>query len=175
MVLPVLSEFIRSFPSLKSNRQFFFNKDWLKKFSAASETTKMSLPGSYYFKKIFDFFEDHYEVGELYMEYKREACVDKNGTKCKFCDNTDWKGILMERISRPWPDYTKLPDFHYKPFSETPSTDELGNLRRPDDFQPRANLKAMFEEDSISLDDADSIERFSKKFIVAENLTQRLS
>ena len=106
------------------------------------------------------------------MEYKRESCVDKKGTKCKFCDDTDWKGIPMERISRPWPDYTKLPDFHYKPFSETPGTDELGNLRRPDDFQPRANLKAMFEEDSISLDDADSIERFSKKFIVAENLTR---
>ena len=169
---PVLSEFIRSFLSLKSNRQFFFNKDRLKKFSAASETTKMSLPGSYYFKKIFDFFEDHYEVGELYMEYKRESCVDKNGTKCKFCDDTDWKGIPIERISRPWPDYTKLPDFHYKPFSETPSTYELGNLRRPDDFQPRANLKAMFEEDSISLDDADSIERFSKRLIVAENLTR---
>ena len=52
---PVLSEFIRSLPSLKSNRQFFFNKDRLKKFSAAPETTKMPLPGFYYFKKIFDF------------------------------------------------------------------------------------------------------------------------
>ena len=169
---PVLSELIRSLPSLKSNRQFFFNKDRLKKFSAAPETTKMSLPGSYYFKKIFDFFEDHYEVGELYMEYKRDSCVDKNGTKCKFCNDTDWKGMPMDRISRPWPDYTKLPEFHYKHFSETLSTDESGNPRRPDDFQPRANLNVMFEENSISLDDAESIERFTKKFIVAENLTR---
>ena len=68
----------------------------------------------------------------------------------------------MDRISRPWPDYTKLPEFHYKHFSETLSTDESGNPRRPDDFQPRANLKVMFEENSISLDDAESIERFSK-------------
>ena len=38
---PVLSEFIRSFPSLKSNRQFFFNKDRLKKFSAVSCSTSV--------------------------------------------------------------------------------------------------------------------------------------
>ena len=39
------------------------------------------------------------------------------------------------------PDYSKLPDFHYLSWSETHTDD-----REPDDFQPRAQIMQLFEE-----------------------------
>ena len=39
------------------------------------------------------------------------------------------------------PGYSKLPDFHYLSWSETHTDD-----REPDDFQPRAQIMQLFEE-----------------------------
>ena len=66
---------------------------------------------------------------------------------------------------RPYPDYGKLPNFHYLSSSATPT-----NGREPDDFQPRAQIKRLFEESELVSGDSEAIRRFSDKYIVPEKL-----
>ena len=61
------------------------------------------------------------------------------------------------------PDYSKQPDFHYLSWSKTPTDD-----REPDDFQPRAQIKQLFEENKLVSGDSETIREFSQMYIVAE-------
>jgi len=45
-----------------------------------------------------------------------------------------------------------------------------GNIREPDDYQPRAQLRKLFAEGKISSNDNTKIGKFSKKYIVNESL-----
>lgn len=122
--------------------------------------------------KIMQFVESHYEKGELYMEYKRDTCLDKTGERCEFCEKHSWVGPKMDRVPRPEPDYDSLPDYHYKSVFDSSNKQPSGETRCPDDFQPRKNLKVEFANNNISVTDQESITRFSNKFIVKENLVQ---
>ena len=53
-------------------------------------------------------------------------------------------------VSRPYPDSSRLPEHHYKNYNETPLVNEDGELRKPDDFQPRHQLRLLLEQGSIS-------------------------
>lgn len=76
--------------------------------------------------------------------------------------------IEANPVPRPYPNYDRLPDYHYLPIERTPTMID-GNLREPDDFQPRAQLKKMFSSDGgISINDVDKISVFSKKYICDE-------
>ena len=66
---------------------------------------------------------------------------------------------------RPYPDYGKLPNFHHLSWSATPT-----NGREPDDFQPRAQIKRLFEESELVCGDSEAIRKFSDKYIVLEKL-----
>ena len=66
---------------------------------------------------------------------------------------------------RPYPDYGKLPNFHHLSWSATPT-----NGREPDDFQPRAQIKRLFEESELDNGDSEAIRKFSDKCIVPEKL-----
>ena len=44
------------------------------------------------------------------------------------------------------------------------------NGREPDDFQPRAQIKRLFEESEVVSGDSEAIRKFSDKYIVPENL-----
>ena len=66
---------------------------------------------------------------------------------------------------RPYPDYGKLPNFHHLSWSATPT-----NGREPDDFQPRAQIKRLFEESELDNGDSEAIRKFSDKYIVPEKL-----
>ena len=169
---PVLLDFIRRFPSQKSEDLFFVDQNRIKRYTDAAQGIKQSLPGSSYYKKMFDFIDDRYDIGELNMEYKRELCVEKKGDICSFCRDTNWTGPEMNRIPRPWPDYTKLPECHYKHVEETPLITESDQQRAPDDFQPRANLKMAFENNTVSLNDMESIEDFCNKYGVTEKVVK---
>ncbi|EDO35711.1 predicted protein [Nematostella vectensis] len=74
----------------------------------------------------------------------------------------------MTRIPRPFPSADDLPEFHYKNVHSTPLTDSKGNDRGPDDWQPRANIKKLFEQKKLSLEDNEEIKKFSQAFIVDE-------
>ena len=66
---------------------------------------------------------------------------------------------------RPYPDYSKLPNFHSLSWTETPTFD-----REPDDFQPRAQIKWLLEGSILVSGDSEAIRAFSDKYIVPEKL-----
>ena len=68
---------------------------------------------------------------------------------------------------RPYPDYIKLPDFHYIPGTKTPTSG-----RKPDDYQPWAQIKQMFQKGKLKAGDKKAIKEFSEKCIVSESLLQ---
>lgn len=104
------------------------------------------------------------EKGELYMEYRRMSCKERSGKLCKFCEKDETTSAPLP-TRRPYPDYGKLPSFHYLSWSVTPIDD-----REPDDFQPRAQIKRLFEESELVSGDSEAIRRFSDKYIVPEKL-----
>ena len=55
--------------------------------------------------------------------------------------------------------------FHYLSWSATPT-----NGREPDDFQPRGQIKRLFEESELVSGDSEAIRKFSDKYIVPEKL-----
>ena len=43
-----------------------------------------------YFAKLASFEEEHYKKGELYMEYRKMSCQEKNCKLCEYCRATTW-------------------------------------------------------------------------------------
>ncbi len=68
---PVHSEFIRSLRSDAEDEQFFFNKGLMKDYVQKSQEARKKIPGAAYFQKIFQFYDDHYESGELYRNSRK--------------------------------------------------------------------------------------------------------
>ena len=144
----------------------FYNRDFMKQYHDAPNNKKNTIPGHGYFAKLASFEEEHCEKGELYMEYRKMSCQEKNGELCEYCRATDFLSPTSATPTpRPYPDYSKLPDFHYLPGTKTPTTG-----RKPDDYQPRAQIKQMFQEGTLKAGDKNAIKDFSEKYIVSEKL-----
>jgi len=92
------------------------------------------------------------------------SCQERNGQLCEFCKEDDTSALPLP-TRRPFPDYSKLPNFHYLSWNETPT-----DGRDPDDFQPRAQIKGLFEESKLVSGDSEAIREFSDKYIVPEKL-----
>ncbi|XP_035659798.1 uncharacterized protein LOC118404665 [Branchiostoma floridae] len=167
---PAPTGFIKSFIVDQPGSQFFFNRDHLLRYMKTAKTLRTSLPGYHYFHKIEVFLEKHFTIGELYMEYVKGSCKGLSGEQelCDFCMNHDFIGPAPAPVPRPYPDYERLPEFHYMPYDKTPC-----DSRPPDDYQPRAQLKAAVSNKSVQIDNAKSIDQFSQKYIVSvENVKQ---
>ena len=94
------------------------------------------------------------------------SCQEKNGELCEHCRATKFVSPSPATPTpRPFPDYSKLPDFHYLPSTKTPTSG-----RKPDDYQPRAPIKQMFQEGKLKAGDKKAIKEFSEKYIVSEKL-----
>lgn len=66
----VYNSFIRSFQFLIilfADEHFFYNSEYLARFSACPESKKSSVPGHAYFNKISAFMKAHVQVGEIYL------------------------------------------------------------------------------------------------------------
>ena len=98
------------------------------------------------------------------MEYRRMSCQERNGQLCKFCEKDETTSAPLP-TRRPYPDYGKLPNFHHLSWSATPT-----NGREPDDFQPRAQIKRLFEESGLLSGDSEAIRKFSDKYTAPEKL-----
>ena len=98
------------------------------------------------------------------MEYKRISCQERNGQLCQFCEKDETTSAPLP-TRRSYPNYDKLPNFHYLPWSATPT-----DGREPDDFQPRAQIKRLFEESELVSGDSEAIRKFSDKYIFPEKL-----
>ncbi len=165
---PVLSEFIHSCVSEKPEDSFFFNEDYLSKYISATKNIRSHLPGSACFNKIRDFMDTHVHLGELYSEFLRDSCEESQGSLCQHCSANRWVGPVMTRIPRPIPDHSKVTDYNYKSVHDTSVLDSEGKERKPDDWQPRNNIKKQYAQKSLSTNDVDGVREFSKKFIVEE-------
>ena len=98
------------------------------------------------------------------MEYRRISCQERNGQLCKFCEKDVTTSATLP-TRRSYPDYGKLLNFHYLSWSATPT-----NGHEQDDFQPRAQIKRLFEESELVSGDSEAIRKFSDKYIVLEKL-----
>ena len=54
------------------------------------------------------------------MEYKRMSCQERNGQLCKCCEKDETTSAPLP-TPRSYPDYGKLPNFHYLSWSATPT------------------------------------------------------
>ena len=99
------------------------------------------------------------------LMYVREGCLEKDGMLCKRCGKAEWVGPKFSRIPAPYPD----PDNagHYLPLSKTPRTIN-GNARAIDDLAPRANIRKLFKDGSISSSNCEKLRTFSEEFCVEE-------
>ena len=165
---PAPRGYISAFLVDRPENQFFYNREYLKEYLGVINNQKSSVPGHGYFSKLEQFESLHCEKGELYMEYRRMSCKERNGHSCgqlcQFCEKDETTTVPLP-TRRPYPDYGKLPDFHYLSWNATPT-----NGREPDDFQPRAQIKRLFEESELVSGDSEAIRRFSDKYIVPEKL-----
>ena len=57
---------------------------------------------------------------------------------------------------------------HYLDVFETPTHDENGRLGKADDCLPRKNLKDLFDQKEIGLEQLEAIKKFSQEFYVEE-------
>ena len=123
---------------------------------------KNDMSGSAYIHKILEVNEKHVESGELYAEFLKGSCKEKDGSLCKHCCVADgpeeiaWTGPATERIPRPIPTQSAFPEFRYLVIG---SHDQ--------------NIEGLFEQGKLSLINAsDAITEFSSKFIVDETLVK---
>ena len=76
----------------------------------------------------------------------------------------------MERIPRPFPDYSK--EGHYLDVFSTPNTNEDGSPREIDDFLPRARVKELFAQGEIQSSNISKLEELSKELCVPVGLLE---
>ena len=57
----------------------------MKQYHDAPNNKKNTVPGHGYFAKLASFEEEHCEKGDLYMEYRKMSCQEKNGELCEYC------------------------------------------------------------------------------------------
>ena len=95
------------------------------------------------------------------MEFCRDSCKETKELSSDL-------GPPTERIPQPLPD-PENPG-HYMDVSDSPTHDENGERRTPDDYLPRKCLKDLYGKKAISQENPDSIKAFSAKFCVEEKL-----
>ena len=118
----------------KSEDMIFYNCDFTKQYHNAPNNKKNTVPGHGYFAKLASFEEEHCEKGDWDTEYRKMSCKEKYGELCEYCRATDFVSLSpVTPTLRPYPAYSKLPDYHYLPSTKTPTSG-----RKTDDYQPRA-------------------------------------
>ena len=93
----------------------------------------------------------------------------KRGTRCDFCEGNEWIGPACTFAFLPIPDKSRLPNYHYKHVRDTPAQIN-GCMREIDDLQPQIQIKKAVKEGNLSLDEEESVEKFSKSNIVERPL-----
>ena len=132
-VIPAPRGYMSAMMVDKPEDMIFYHCDFMK-YHDAPNNKKNTVPGHDYFAKLASFEEEHCEKEELYPEYRKMSCQKKNGELCEYCRATDFVSPSPATPTpRPYPDCSKLPDYHYQPSTKTPTSG-----RKPDDYQPQA-------------------------------------
>ena len=102
----------------RSEYQFFHNAKYLKTWlNTASKAKQLALPGGHYFAKLEKYVSDHCEIGDLYMETLMGRCEEHTGELCPDCELNPWP--RCQPGLRPYPDRSRLPEYHYLPANQT--------------------------------------------------------
>ena len=154
----------------KDYEQFYSDQEYMSAYiSASSESAKKKLPGHGYYSMIDNFYKNHCQKGELYIEFLKGSCQKLDEECCKVC--LEWSGPATSYVPRPYPDYSKA-GYHYMPARNTPIVDQHGKPREIDDFQPRAQLRKLYCNGEISSSDEVKIHECREKYIVDEVLVR---
>ena len=153
---PVPNGYMKSYTFQKNEKLFFSN---------SSE----SVPGCHYFKKVHDFIDIHFEVGEKYMEFVRYCCSDSTGAPCAHCAESGWVSTNCTRIPKPMPDYS-ADGLRYKSVLDTPLEID-GKVRSVDDFQPRKNVKEYLAQGMLKSENY--FEHFCRTFACEKILVKK--
>lgn len=145
---------------------FYWDSEYLNAYLGASQSKKTGLPGYSYYTKIKAFVDTHFQVGELYMEYRKADCAVQGEEMCEHCKQCPWIENVIDRVPRPVPGENGK----FLSLEETPPLTEGGDRRPPDDFQPRAQLKIEFAAGNIVSSDDEAIKKFTIKFGVSGKL-----
>ena len=156
---PVFNEYINAYTTEESHNAFFLSKDLLKRYQSQQGDKQKMLPGYHYIHQMNQFIQQHYHVGELFMEYIRGGCTESGEDLCPYCSENEWVSPTMDRIPQPIPSATN--PGHFEDVFETPIEN-----RHVDDYAPRANLKKLFKQNEISSKDHEKIYDFAITFAV---------
>ena len=160
---PVLSDCIKAFCDSEGGGHVFLQQDPLEEYIKASEGSRAHIPGYNYLAKINSYISNHYEIGELYIEFLKI----RRGQQCSSCAG-GWLGpIMIDRIPRPFPDVETL---KYKSVFNSSTHSLDGKIRPVDDYMPRAKIKKYFSRKK--LETAKEIEEFSRTFVASEDLVK---
>ena len=153
--------YLKAYKSDQLHDLFFYDKSFLLNYHEKSEKERKNLPGYFYYSKISNFMDGHFHIGMKYLEYLKDDCIKNDGIQCSFCSSHPWVGPKTGRVPQPYPNNEALPQYHYLHVDDAPRYD-----REIDDFQPRKNLKSLYELGEISLQNKVAIDAFSNKFLV---------
>ena len=138
--------------------------EFMRQYLDAAESKKSSVPGFGYFNELVRFEDTHCEMGELYFEFRHSSCKENQDSLCDFYLKHSIANP-PKQTRRPYPDYKRRPKYHYKSWADTPLEG-----RFPDDFQPRAQIKLLFEQGDLKLTDLDAVKKFARKCIVTKSM-----
>ena len=82
-------------------------------------------------------------------------CKGEHGTRCDFCEDSEWIGSACTFVFPPIPDESMQSEYHRKHVRDTPAQIN-GCMREVDDLQPRIQIKKAVKESNLSLDDEEN-------------------
>ena len=114
--------FIKAYRAVKKRDLFFKDKEFLDSYLSRNKKDQAELPGGYYYSKIATFIKNHCVLGEKYLEFLKFECENRRGGKCGYYKSHDLVGPPCAKVPRPYPDYSKLPEYHYHHVSNSPTS-----------------------------------------------------
>ena len=158
---PTLEGFLKSSVSRDLEDLFFWDSKFLQSFIHASDANESALPGMHFYSKLKRFSSLHFRKAEKSLEFVKFRC-EATGESCDYCTSHPWYDKVMESIPEPYPKPGTGSYFHAK---DTP-VQVGGVLRATDDYNPRVQLKILFNNGMLSLDDVEKIDEFAERYIV---------
>eukprot|EP00794_Sanderia_malayensis_P004486 gene4486-5081_t len=155
--------YLKTFVTPDCEDLFFWDKEYLRR-DIDEKDKNIMIPGYHIYAKLDNFMAKNFRKGEQYLEFVKFSCDDD---LCDFCSRSIFVGPPCSRIPEPVPD-NSADGYKYLHVKDTPTTFH-GKQREVNDFNPRTNLKNLFQENQISSKLVNEIDEFCAKFIVEEN------
>ena len=149
--------YLKSFVTPEHEELFFWDKEYLRRYIDEKDKKKI-VPGYHFYNKLDNFMAKNFRKSEKYLEFVKFSCDDD---LCEFCSRNTWVGPPCSRIPEP----VHITQHKYLHVKDTPTTFH-GKEREANDFNPRTNLKYLFQEKQISSKTVNEVDEFCAKFIV---------